>query len=222
LAEIQKRQTAVKVSVGSILRGQYIKQDGMLPNYVLLDDGSQVSRVNIMGVVVGIGEDSGFQSVFLDDGSGKVSIRAFEQNDSLSSLAIGDCVLIIGRPREFSNEIYVLPEIIKKIKNPKWLEVRKSELEKNKLTNPVEAVKININKKDEPVEKPDNIVEEEFVESSSNNKVINKIKELDSGSGADFDDVIKQLSPESEKVVLSLMKTGDVFEVSPGKLKVLE
>jgi len=222
LAEIQKRQTAVKVSVGSILRGQYIKQDGMLPNYVLLDDGSQVSRVNIMGVVVGIGEDSGFQSVFLDDGSGKVSIRAFEQNDSLSSLAIGDCVLIIGRPREFSNEIYVLPEIIKKIKNPKWLEVRKSELEKNKLPNPVEAVKININKKDEPVEKPDNIVEEEFVESSSNNKVINKIKELDSGSGADFDDVIKQLSPESEKVVLSLMKTGDVFEVSPGKLKVLE
>jgi RPA family protein len=110
LAEMQKRQTAVKVSIGNLLSGSYVKQDGMLPNYVLLSDNSKVSRVNLMGVVVSIGEDTGFQSVFIDDGSGKISVRAFEQNDALTSLSIGDCIVIIGRPREFGTQIYVLPE----------------------------------------------------------------------------------------------------------------
>jgi len=52
LAEMQKRQTAVKVSIGGLLSGSYVKQDGMLPNYVLLSDNSKVSRVNLMGVVL--------------------------------------------------------------------------------------------------------------------------------------------------------------------------
>ncbi len=224
MVEVQKRQTAFKASIGNLLSGKYIKQDGMLPNYVLLNDGSQVSRVNLIGVVVSIGEDTGFQSVFIDDGSGKVSVRAFEQNDALTSLSIGDCILIIGRPREFGSEIYVLPEIIRKITDPKWLEVRKLELEKNKQPEPEvsvqeEAVETKSVKKSEP----ESVVEEEFVESSINNDIIKKIKELDKGDGSDFDEVIKQSeSNDAEKIILSLMKTGDVFEVSPGKLKVLE
>ncbi|MBN1645024.1 hypothetical protein JW851_03225 [Candidatus Woesearchaeota archaeon] len=221
MVEIQKRQTAVKVSIGSLLSSTYVKQDGMLPNYVLLDDGSKVSRVNLMGVVVSVGEDTGFQSVFIDDGSGKVSIRAFEQNEVLASLNIGDCILIIGRPREFGSEIYVLPEIIKKITNPKWLEVRKLELQQRKKPDKVQEIKSQEKIQQEEEIDSGAIVEEEFV-SGGNADVINKIKELDTGNGADFDEVIKQTSQESEKIILSLMKNGDVFEVSPGKLKILE
>lgn len=220
MVEIQKRQTALKVSIGNLLNGNYIKQEGMLPNYVLLNDGVKVSRVNLMGVVVSLGEDTGFQSVFIDDGSGKLSIRAFEQNDSLASLEIGDCILVIGRPREFGNQIYVLPEIIKKITDNRWLEVRKLELDKNTLSLPEK-----VSSDEMPVKKSEadaSIVEEEFVESSINNDIIKTIKDLDTGNGADFDEVIRQTSPEAEKIILSLMKNGDVFEVSPGKLKVLE
>lgn len=228
--EIQKRQTAIKVSIGSLLGGSYVKQDGMLPNYILLNDNSKVSRVNLIGVVVSVGEDTGFQSVFIDDGSGKISIRAFEDMPALKELNIGDCIILIGRPREFSNEIYVLPEIIKKITNPQWLEVRKLELEKNKLpdsdvsSQKSSSVHSEISEKNQldQSDNPETVVEEEFIESSINNNVIAKIKELDQGQGADFDEVIKQTSQESEKSILSLMKNGDVFEVSPGKLKVLE
>jgi uncharacterized protein YidB (DUF937 family) len=111
--------------------------------------------------------------------------------------------------------------------NPKWLEVRKLELEKNKLPElevKTEQIQETSVKKQETTstDNPNTIVEEEFVESSINNDVVNKIKELDQGNGADFDEVIKQTSKESEKIILSLMKNGDVFEVSPGKLKVLE
>jgi RPA family protein len=217
---MQKRQTAVKVSIGNLLSGSYVKQDGMLPNYVLLSDNSKASRVNLMGVVVSIGEDTGFQSVFIDDGTGKMSVRAFEDMPALKELNIGDCVSIIGRPREFGTQIYVLPEIIKTVTNPKWIEVRKAELAMNKLSEtsaPTQETSVKPSTDD-----PNTVIEEEFVESSVNNDVINKIKELDTGNGADFDEVIKQTSAESEKIILSLMKNGDVFEVSPGKLKVLE
>ncbi|MBD3361926.1 hypothetical protein GF358_04000 [Candidatus Woesearchaeota archaeon] len=227
--EVQKRQTALKVNIGNLLNGTYIKQDGMLPNYVLLSDGSKVSRVNLIGVVVSVGEDTGFQSVFIDDGSGKISVRAFEDMPKLKELSIGDCVLIVGRPREFSNEIYVLPEIIKKIVNKQWLEVRKIELEKNKLPEvEIPSAKSGSaqvqtpSKTSEQVNDSQAVVEEEFIDSSINNDVVKKIKELDQGQGADFDEVIKQTSPDAEKTILSLMKNGDVFEVSPGKLKVLE
>jgi len=221
LADVQKRQTAVKVSIGSLLNGTYVKQEGMLPNYVLLGDNSKVSRVNVVGVVVGIGEDTGYQSVFVDDGSGKLSVRAFEQMESLSSLDIGDCVLVIGRPREFSDEIYVLPEIIRKIENKQWLEVRKLELKRNSLREPGVNHELPVSSSPS-IPEPSSVVEEEFVESGSAD-VCKLIKDLDSGSGADFDEVIKRSSNDNaEKLVLSLMKSGDVFEVSPGKLKVLE
>lgn len=224
LAEIQKRQTALKVCIGSLLGGRYVKQEGMLPNYVLLGDNTRVSRANIIGVVVSVGEDTSFQSVFIDDGSGKLSVRAFEQNASLDSLGIGDCVLIIGRPREFANQIYVLPEIIRKIVDKRWLEVRKLELERNR--HPAEEV-VSDNResfdKASPLKATESVIEEEFVESSINNDIIRKIKDLDRGDGADFDEVINVVGlPDAEKIILSLMKNGDVFEVSPGKLKSLE
>jgi RPA family protein len=223
LSEFQKRQIAFKESIGNLLSGRYIKQDGMLPNYVLLGNEMKISRVNVVGVVVSVGDESGYKSVFMDDGSGKLSVRSFEQNVSLDSLNIGDCVLIIGRPREFGNEIYILPEIVKKIENPKWLELRKLEL-----SNAV-SPKISSAPEAKQVSKgavPQAVVEEDFVESASsgiNNKICGIIKDIDSGQGADFEEVIKQADDSgAEKIILSLMKNGDVFEVSPGKLKVLE
>ena len=220
MVEIQKRQVAFKLSIGVLLAGRYIKQEGMLPNYVILGDDSRVSRVNIIGVVVSISDDPGFKSVVIDDGTGKLSARAFEQNVSLDSLNIGECVMVIGRPREFGGSIYILPEIIKVIKDTAWLEVRKLELEKSSIVQTV----VSLGEKEVKQEIAKDFVEEEFVGGTSLNTVVcDVIKRLDRGEGADFDEVIKQASsPEAESVVLSLLKNGDIFEVSPGKLKVLE
>lgn len=226
MPEIQKRQVAVKVSIGVLTSGKYVKQEGMLPNYVILGDDSKVSRVNLVGVVVSASDDTGFKSVVVDDGTGKVSARAFEQNASLDSLKIGDCVLVIGRPREFGGSIYVLPEIVRVITDTRWLEVRKLELEKNKIPIvPRPDSEIPAGESKEVVEEDiNNSVEEEFVGAASINSIVcDVIKRLDRGDGADFDEVVKQSSsPEAESTVLSLLKNGDIFEVSPGKLKVLE
>lgn len=224
LPESQKRQVAFKVSIGVLISGRYVKQEGMLPNYVILGDDSRVSRVNLVGVVVSVSDDTGFKSVVIDDGTGKVSARAFEQNASLDSLKVGDCILVIGRPREFGGSIYVLPEIVRVITDMRWLEVRKLELEKSK-SSIVPRKEVPAGDAKEVVEESVNdAVVEEFVGVASINSIVcDVIKRLDRGEGADFDEVVKQSnSSEAESTVLSLLKNGDIFEVSPGKLKVLE
>jgi RPA family protein len=217
MAQQIKRQIAEKLWIGDLKDGQYIKEEGLRPNYVLLKNNNKVSRVNLVGTVVSVNADRGYTDVCIDDGSGKISIRAFEQNPAMDALEIGDPIFIVGRPREYGQEIYVLPEIIKKVNNNKWLEVRLLELKKLKV---VPAEEHDINEHDVPAE--DSIVVEEVVEDKSAIAVKETIKSLDSGSGADYEDIIKQAGPEADKIISNLLKNGDAFEVSPGKLKLLE
>ena len=216
MAQQIKRQIAEKRWIADLKNGQYIKEEGLRPNYVLLKNNHKVSRVNLVGTVVSNNNDAGYRDVCVDDGSAKISIRAFEQMPAMDALDIGDTVFIIGRPREYGREIYVLPEIIKKIANMKWLEVRQLELQKNKVIEAQPDIP-------DDIEVPeDDTVEEEVVEDKGAGAVKEAIKSLDSGSGADYEEIIKNIGPDAEKIISNLLKNGDVFEVSPGKLKLLE
>ena len=216
LAQQIKRQIAEKRWIVDLKNGQYIKEEGLRPNYVLLKNNHKVSRVNLVGTVVSNNNDTSYRDVCIDDGSAKISVRAFEQIPAMDALDIGDPVFIIGRPREYGQEIYVLPEIIKKINNMKWLEVRQLELQKNKVIEAQPDMP-------EDIEAPeDNVVEEEVIEDKGTGAVKEAIKSLDSGSGADYEEISKKIGPDAEKIISNLLKNGDVFEVSPGKLKLLE
>jgi len=215
LAQQIKRQVAEKHWIADLKAGQYIKEEGLRPNYVLLKNNHKVSRVNLVGTVVSNNNDMGYRDVCVDDGSAKISVRAFEQMPSMDALSIGDTVFIIGRPREYGKEIYVLPEIIKKIENMKWLEVRQLELNKNKIVPSNQDMP-------EDIDIPEEEDAEEIVEDKGTGAVKEAIKSLDSGSGADYEDIIKKTGPDAEKIISNLLKNGDAFEVSPGKLKLLE
>jgi len=216
LAQQIKRQIAEKIRIADLKDGQYIKEEGLRPNYVMLKNGHKISRVNLVGTVVSNNTDLGYRDVCIDDGSAKISIRAFEQNPAMDALSIGDPVFIIGRPREYGQEIYVLPEIINKIENMKWLEVRQLELAKIKIVPETTAPA------DVPVEEPEETVEEEVVEDKGVGAVKEAIRSLDSGSGADYEEIIKKVGSDADKIISNMLRHGDVFEVSPGKLKLLE
>jgi RPA family protein len=216
LAQQIKRQIAEKIRIADLKDGQYIKEEGLRPNYVMLKNGHKVSRVNLVGTVVSNSTDLGYRDVCIDDGSAKMSVRAFEQNPAMDALSIGDPIFIIGRPREYGQEIYVLPEIIKKIENMKWLEVRQLELAKIKIIPETSSPQ-----EDLPEEEPEEPVEE-VIEDKGVGAVKEAIRGLDSGSGADYEDITMKVGPDADKIISSMLKNGDVFEVSPGKLKLLE
>ena len=129
--QMQQRQVAVKLRIVDVLGGQYIKEEGWTPNYVLTADGRKASRVNLLGTVISAPiTDMNYRSVTIDDGSRNISVRSFDEADPFQGLNIGDIVFIIGRPRQYGAEIYIMPEIIKKVENKAWIEVRKMELGK--------------------------------------------------------------------------------------------
>ena len=214
MAEQQKRQIAYKTRIKDLVSGRYVKEEGWTPNYIECGD-KKISRANLIGTIVSKESMDNYQSIALDDGTGKISARTFEKNMALDKVDVGDVVLLIGRPREYGGEKYILIEIIRKIENKKWILYRKAEFD-----GAVEE------KAPEKAEEAQSSVQEEAVESvaceeSSAEKIIKRIRALDSGNGADFEEVIKGM-PDGEKTAGMLLKEGDIFEIKPGRLKVLD
>jgi len=176
----QKRAAAAKVSVKNIL------------------EGMQAHRVNLAGIVVMKEESSNFHSMFIDDGTGKIMIRNFNNLPSLAEFNAGDSVAAVGNCREFGNEPYIAAEVVRKI-DPAWIKVRQAELELN-------------------VSKPD-----PGVKISSGADVLSAVREFDEGKGAPLSKILEMGGNEDVKLKIDfLLKKGEIFEVGPGRLKVLE
>lgn len=207
IEKFQKRQTAYKIRIKDMLSSKYIKTEGFSPNYLEVN-GQQIFRINIIGVVVQKSELNNYKTLAIDDGTGKISARVFDSNPFLGQIDVGNIVLVIGRPREFSSEKYILIEIIKKI-DPNWAKVRGLELEK--------GTKKCVSPSNDVIS-----AEEDAVDLSPANRIFKLIKELDKGDGVSIDELSSKNIKDIDKLIDMLLKEGDIFEIRPGKLKVLE
>ncbi len=205
--KFQKRQTAYKIRIKDILGSKYITTEGFNPNYLEVR-GQEISRINIIGIVVQKSGLDNYKTLIIDDGSEKISARVFENNSLFDKVGINDFALIIGRPREFANEKYILIEIIRKI-DPIWAKVRKLELEKDITEDGVFS-------------DTEDSIKENVVDLSPTNKIVKLIKELDRGDGASIEDISSKEIKDFDKIIDILLKQGNIFEIKPGKLKVLE
>lgn len=205
LGNLQRRHIAYKLRIKDILSSMYVKTDGVNPNYLQIN-GLEVSRVNVIGAVVQKSDMESYSGIVIDDGTGKITARFFENNFLLNNIDVGDVVLVVGRPREYLGEKYLLIETAKKI-NPLWAKARNLEL------------------KDFSLEERDDAKEDaghkEIFDESRKNRLLKAIKDLDKGDGVPIDDLNSVLG-DVDNIVGVLLREGDVFEVKPGKLKVLE
>ena len=198
MAEI-KRQTAYKASIKQILEAKYVVNQGWEPNYLLLGE-LRAARINLIAII--IAKEGNTYTV--DDGTGKIQLRTFTEKEFDSKT--GDLVLIIGKPRIFNESKYVVPEILKKLKDKTWLVQRKEELKHLKI-KPVQP----------------QIIEQSTPETKSPIQIIEKIKQLDTGEGVKYEELIKEInSVDTEKYIELLMNEGEIFEIRPGYIKVLD
>ncbi len=125
-----KRQTAQKVWISMLHQGSYVKQLGEYdPNFIQYN-GMDIARVNIIGTIVAkyVGDNTAYVALTLDDGSGSIRLKAWKEDALvLEKFKPGDLVLVVGKPREYNEEIYISPEIVKKTE-PNYELVRKLEL----------------------------------------------------------------------------------------------
>ena len=110
-------------------------------------------------------------------------------------------------------------EIAKKIEDSGWIEVRNLELGK-----PIERVEQSVPEGSPPVEtasvEEDIVVEDVVSEETISDKIIDYIKKQDSGDGVDFDDIANAVGDGD--AIKNLLTEGELFEIRPGRLKVLE
>lgn len=216
----QRRQTAFIASIRMLQSGTYKVEEGWQPNYVLLPDQRRISRINLMGVV--IAKDQSSPEFMVDDGTAQIRARSFDDTDLVRQVNIGDPILLIGRPRIFSKEIYIFPEIVRKLDNPAWIRYRKHELSilEKDMPSPTET------KTETPATPPIEEMEEEAIDESPSEMMMAMVKKLDSGDGSATEDAISGFNEEhkredGETVIGEMLKRGQLFEIK-GKLKVLE
>jgi len=219
------RQTAKICSVEDLLSGTYVVQEGWKPNYVQTPL-RKISRVNIMGVVVDKQTPNQF---VLDDGTGSINITDFSSSPALQHIAVGDPALVVGRPRKSEDELFIAAEIIatKQLKKePLWLTYRKQQLEQVS----ADVIDESFVTESAPDSEQNNIQEkkEEQLTPSpqfpelSGDAVFDFVKTKDSGDGCEIDSIIKEFGQEADDLVLTLISMGELYEIKPGRLKVLE
>ncbi len=168
-------------------------------------------RVNIIGNILAKEKIGNITNILIDDGTGHLTVRFFEDAPFLADLLVGNAVLIVGKPRMYRQEIYLAPEIVRTMPFL-WLKVRKSELGENS----AETEGGSFRQQEIMVE----IVGEES--TLPRQKLVQLIKELDQGTGAPLEELMEK-SPwkETEQLLEELLEKGEIFQNLPGKVKVL-
>jgi len=205
-----KRQTAYICTISMLHKGVFVKKQGWESNYFMTEYGD-FSRVNIIAVIVGKDENG----ITVDDGTGQISGRMFENTEQLSNVIVGDLVLVIARPREFNGGIYLTLEIVKKADSG-WINYRKKELSLIKKIRELEDIP----------QVPNKTREAEIVENSSTisskDKIAKLIKELDRGEGAIIEDVLKiSHINKGEDIISDMMLRGEIYEPKAGYVKLM-
>jgi len=224
MAESQIRQTAYKVWIADLANGEYINPGGeWVPNYVQVND-KKVSRVNIIANSIAKfqNEEGTYISLTLDDGSDNITLKVWNEDTKiLEDIGIGDMILTIARVRQYNNQIYLVPEIVKKLEKPDWMILRKKEL-MEEYGERVQAETVQ--------EKPEEVtIQEETVEDNSSENerqtILNLIAKTDTGEGVEITQIATESNLDEQttnSLIQDLLKEGEIFEIKPGKIKLIE
>lgn len=222
-----RRDAAQRISVAGILNGNF--QENEYGASTLNVNGNPIRRINLLATVVAKNDREGQKNLVIDDGTGQIRLRFFENDWQFGKSEIGDFVLIIGRLRRFGAESYIVPEILKPVKDVKWADARRLELVvKDSTVQGETAAAAAADATVGAVAKEENLVKSEGnsgpdIVSKEKVEIYRIIKSLDSDRGADMVEVISKAGGhDAERLIREMLKAGDLFEALPGRLKVLE
>ncbi|MBI4019672.1 MAG: hypothetical protein HY364_05505 [Candidatus Aenigmarchaeota archaeon] len=247
----KKRLPAVKVTIEDISKGKYYAQEGFNPNYVISPQGVKLSRVRIMSTVVDkfMAESGKFASLTLDDGTDTIRSKAFSDLSVFNGIETGDDVELVGKVKEYQGEIYITPEIAKKVEDPNmeilrrlelrvlsetWGKKRMTVLENEKSVSDLEELK-KIMKERYGIEAEETeaiVMTKVSIEEgpagepkeSAKEKLLNIISENDAGEGCEYQILIEKSGLNEDAIdaaIQELLDEGSCFEPKPGRIKKL-
>ncbi|HTZ41613.1 MAG TPA: OB-fold nucleic acid binding domain-containing protein [Candidatus Omnitrophota bacterium] len=198
-----KRNIAYKLRIGDLLVGKPISENERF-SFLELGD-RRIIRVNVIGNVIEKYNSAGekrYSFMTIDDGSGQIKLKAFGDDVAkLENFNQGETIIVIGTLRQFNDEVYISPEIVK-VQEPKYLLVRKIEIEKSAPVVVLQAGK-----------------------GAIRDRILNDIKNSENDGGIFVDALIMSHRDTSADIinqeVQRLLEEGIIFEPRPGKVRYL-
>jgi RPA family protein len=123
---MQERITAVRASIADIINGNFRDDNGA---HVISPYGVELRRVVLIGFVISKfqknvdNDGKRFESITLDDGSETIRIKVWGEEDAvlLDGVKENILALVVGKVRKFEDEVYIIPEIVREIKDPNFM-----------------------------------------------------------------------------------------------------
>jgi len=114
MPDSRERMTARRVTLTDIINGSYHQREGFDPNFLITPQGMRVSRVSVVATVVDtfVNDDENYGAFTLDDSTETIRAKFFQELDEMDGIEEGDIVHVVGKVREYDNEIYIQPELI--------------------------------------------------------------------------------------------------------------
>jgi len=217
MAEIKKRETAYKLRIGEILNGtpiiEDVKGEEGTPNkekFRFLEVAEkQIIRVNLIANIIDKFSSEGekkFATMTIDDGTGQIRLKLFGEDVlKFENLNQGDTIITIGLLRSYNNEVYISPEIIKKI-DSRYLLIRKLEVEKNQKTQQTNS------SENTPV-------------GSLREEIIKTLQSSEDSGGIETEQIILKIKSSDPSAInseiIKLLEDGIIFEPRPGRVRYL-
>jgi hypothetical protein len=239
------RQTTKVARISDLVNGEYVRKEGMEPSYILTNLGEKISRAKIVGTIVDkfMSDDGNYSSITIDDDTDAIRAKAFKEDaDFFEEFDIGDHVMLIGKVREYNDENYIIPEILKRVdhnyNNYHKLRILKDLSKEKKISELVkekwdkfadldELKKYMKKKHGIKEEEIEGILEslgdkEEKKEKDYKPMLLELIDGLDEGKGVTFKKLLKESDLEDDifqEAVNELLAEGICYEPKPGVIK---
>ncbi len=224
MSEARKRSTALKLSILDLQQGKIASQNP--------GDSSKAVRVNVIGNVIDkfVSEgDKKYAAITIDDASSQIRVKTFgEDIQKLQGIEIGDTIVVIGSARLFNDELYILPEILRRV-DPKWLLVRKYEVEKkqntknftggDRISEQLKRVNLTEHQKD----LIEGIIFQKKPEGKTTKERILDVLKQES-EGMDVDRIIMAVDSSVENInstIQEMLENAEIFEPKPGRIRLL-
>jgi len=128
-----KKNPAYKLDISDIISSPYIKTEADLePNYIDIAGKLRVIRVRILAKVTFkyLSEDGNYASITLGDGKNSIRVKAWQDIRCLKETEKDNLIDIIANVREWNGEVYLVPEVLRKIDDPDFETLRRLEIQK--------------------------------------------------------------------------------------------
>lgn len=219
--------TAVRASISDITNGSFSDDDGP---HVVSPFGVELRRVVIVGFVVNkfyrAGDETGkkrFESITVDDGTDTIGVKVWGEEDAsmLEGVKENILALVIGKVRQYNEEIYLIPEIVRELTDPNYMSLHLMERYKAVLNRSG----ISLPETEEQQQELLTTMPNKTVSGKLANDVIAYVRLEAPPEGIPLKDIVayfEKKGQDSEKVqtkVFNLVAEGALNEVSIGQFR---